>query len=115
MKHQVHKPIGSDLEFDIEWNYQTKSNPSYPIEDLINTLKLNQAAGATHVTFSGHCWEGGECYQVDICQVEVREETDEEYEARLSAEKAKQLSAEKEREMLDRAIYEKLKAKFETK
>ncbi len=82
-------------------------DPDQPqeIAPMIELLSEMTNSGATHIKLRG----GSECYDISLTPCAEREETDAEFEARKTTVAAQA----KRNEDYERAMYEKLKTKFE--
>lgn len=80
------------------------------IDSFIDTLNAAIDKGATHFVFD--YFDGDS--DLEMSFLKVREETDEEFKARLSNEAFNAKISKEQIEAIDRKEYERLKAKYET-
>ncbi len=100
--------VGQSLEIDTDYYCGAKA---FSIDVLQAFLTKAKEECATHITISGSCYAGG-IDGIDIQPVNLKTESDADYEKRAAEEESKRIAEANVRKTKEKALYEELKAKY---
>lgn len=100
--------VGKSLFIDTDYCFGAKE---FSIDELQSFLNDAKDKGATHFTVSGSVYDGI-IEDIDMQPLNLRTESDEEYEKRAAEEESKRLAEDIVRKAKEKALYEELKLKY---
>jgi hypothetical protein len=108
MKKQIITDINESKVYDTEYH-----NGDSPIDiyELIQFLTISKENGATSVKITGS-GQNGEIEYIVIQSVQVKIESDDDYNKRVAEEESRRLAKENVEKARGKALYEELKAKY---